>query len=313
GLRRLDEEEFDLVLLDILMPGMDGVEVLRRIKVQRREIPVIMISSLDEIEGAIRCMELGAADYLSKPFHPTLLDVRIGAVLGMRRLQEREAQYRQRLELADTLSRRLLLGTCPAGVVERVRTGDAALIESYAEATVLVCDLERVARGGARADAGERAARFERALSLLEQAARAQGLDTLLLQGAAAVLAGGIPTPVADHAERVGEAALAALAALRAEWGSEDVPIRFGLHSGAAVGGVMGAERLSYQLWGDAVDLARRLEAQAEPGSIHVSPATHALLKDRFAFTSRGVLEVLGRGQMRTYVLHGRALQPAGE
>lgn len=91
-LQRLAAEPFDLVLLDIMMPGMDGREVLRRIKTddKLRHIPVIMISALDQIESVVQCIELGAEDYLPKPFNPVLLRARIGASLDRKRLRDAE-------------------------------------------------------------------------------------------------------------------------------------------------------------------------------------------------------------------------------
>jgi len=95
ALRALDEQPFDLVLLDIVMPEMDGYEVLSRIKSgpQTQNIPVIMISALDEIESVVRCIEIGAADYLPKPFNPTLLRARVGASLREKRARDREQRY----------------------------------------------------------------------------------------------------------------------------------------------------------------------------------------------------------------------------
>ncbi len=102
ALRALAEQPFDLVLLDIMMPEMDGYEVLSRIKSepQTQNIPVIMISALDEIESVVRCIEIGAADYLPKPFNPTLLRARIGAGLREKRARDREQRYT--LEIAES-------------------------------------------------------------------------------------------------------------------------------------------------------------------------------------------------------------------
>jgi DNA-binding response OmpR family regulator len=310
ALELLGERDFDLVLLDILMPGMDGIEVLGRIKAEPRwsHIPVIMISSLDEIDGAIRCMEIGAEDYLTKPFHPTLLDARIGACLDVRRMRQREEYYRAELERGVAVLDRVLQSVLPGSIAQRVREGEEGILEAYAEATVLVCDVGRVAQGGSLSPV-DRAMRIEWLLGELEAGAGRHGVETAVLQGSAALIAGGIPTAVPDHAERVARAGLAALEAVRSRSGDAPFPIRFGLHCGPVVCGVFGTERLFCCLWGDAVDLAQRLEAQAEPGTIHTSAAAHGLLKDRFSFQKRGVVEVAGRGQMRTFTLEGALAQ----
>ena len=91
---------FDLVLLDIMMPEMTGYEVLETMKADSkiRHIPVIMISAVDEIDSVVRCIELGAEDYLAKPFNPTLLRARVGASLERKRLRDREMAYLKELE-----------------------------------------------------------------------------------------------------------------------------------------------------------------------------------------------------------------------
>ncbi len=105
ALAALADQPFDLVLLDIMMPEMDGYEVLSRIKSdpQTQRLPVIMISALDEIESVVRCIEIGAADYLPKPFNPTLLRARIGASLREKRARDREQRYTA--ELAESYRR----------------------------------------------------------------------------------------------------------------------------------------------------------------------------------------------------------------
>ena len=102
ALEALADQPFDLVLLDIMMPEMDGYEVLSQIKADPRtqRLPVIMISALDELDSVVRCIEMGAADYLPKPFNPTLLRARVGASLREKRARDREARYTE--ELAES-------------------------------------------------------------------------------------------------------------------------------------------------------------------------------------------------------------------
>ncbi|HXJ84142.1 MAG TPA: response regulator [Candidatus Methylomirabilis sp.] len=97
ALRQLREHVFDLVLLDVMMPKMNGYEVLERLRADERlrHVPVIMISALDQLESVVRCIELGAEDYLPKPFNPVLLRARIGACLDKKRLRDQEVRYLQ--------------------------------------------------------------------------------------------------------------------------------------------------------------------------------------------------------------------------
>ena len=100
ALEALEDQEFDAVLLDILMPGIDGLEVLRQVKADSRmwRIPVIVISAVDETSSIVRCLELGAEDFVSKPFDPVVLRARINAALARRRFGHLEAEYHKIVE-----------------------------------------------------------------------------------------------------------------------------------------------------------------------------------------------------------------------
>src|SRR5439155_13998007 len=132
----------DLILLDILMPGVDGIEVLHRLKADPRtqHIPVIMLSSADEIDTVVRCIHLGADDFLPKPFNATLLIARIESSLSKKRLRDRETAFLQRLQAEQDTSERLLLNILPGPVAERLKQGEKIIADSFAEVTVLFSD-----------------------------------------------------------------------------------------------------------------------------------------------------------------------------
>src|SRR5215469_11767455 len=111
----LRDREFDLVLLDVMMPELNGYEVLERLKADPRwrDLPVIMISALDQLESVIRCVELGAEDYLPKPFNPTLLSARVGASLEKKRLRDELRASLSRLEKELEAARRLQINMLP--------------------------------------------------------------------------------------------------------------------------------------------------------------------------------------------------------
>ena len=136
-------QEFDLILLDLIMPEMSGFEVLRRLKAteQTSHIPVIVISALDELDSVVRCIEAGAEDYLTKPFNPTLLRARIGASLEKKWLRDREKKFVAELEQEKARSETLLLNILPQSIVNRMRNGEMVIADRVAEATILFCDL----------------------------------------------------------------------------------------------------------------------------------------------------------------------------
>ncbi len=307
ALDALQRQSFDLVLLDVIMPEMDGVETLHRIKGDERlrDIPVIMLSSLDEVDSAIRCIELGAEEYLAKPVKPSLLEARISANLEIRRMRERESIYRENATAAEALIERLLLASFPAAIAGRVRAGETDIVESFPDTTVLWCTMEGTPRG---VDPGSWVQALRDVLAVSERLSDELGIETCLVRADGFAAVAGAPTPREDHADVAARLALALLSELGGEDGAP-APLRLGLHTGSSTGAVIGDERLRYELWGDALDTARGLAARGAAGSVLVSPTAHTLLRGRFGFDNRGVIEVVGKGQMRAYVLRG----PTGE
>ena len=123
ALEMLAADNFDLVLLDIMMPEVNGYEVLERLKsdMRLRDVPVIMISALDEMESVVKCIELGAEDYLPKPFNPVLLRARVGASLEKKKLRDQEASYLDQLEAEKKRGDELLNAILPAGAVSELK------------------------------------------------------------------------------------------------------------------------------------------------------------------------------------------------
>ncbi|MGD2068781.1 MAG: response regulator [Gemmatimonadota bacterium] len=302
ALERLADRSFDLVLLDVIMPRVDGLETLRRIKRDHTlaEIPVIMLSSLDDVESSLRCIELGADDFLHKPFHPTLLQARIGASLELRRMREYLAGGGGGM---DEVAAGMVRASFPEAIAQRVRGGEKDILENFGEATVLWCDVDRAARHKTR-DPGLIAARIQLLLGTIEEVTEKAGIETITTAGEGVGIVGGVPTPDGDHAHAAAGAALAVWDALDDER-DFDAPLRMALDSGEVTAGVFGRERKEYRIWGEPMDVARSLGSQARSSTILVSPNTHRVLDGIYRFGKGGVQEVPGRGSMKTWVLEG--------
>jgi adenylate cyclase len=300
-------QSFDLVLLDLMMPGMSGFEVLCRLKAepQTRHVPVIMVSALDEIDSTVRCLEAGAEDYLPKPFNPVLLRARIGACLEKKHLRDREQAIAEELRAEKERSEALLRNILPRTIIERMRRGETVIADHIDEATILFSDLVGFTELAARLPAGRTIELLGLLFSRFDELAAAHGLEKIKTIGDAYMVAGGIPEKLKDHATAMAEMALAMLdctAATSVTLG-EPLQLRIGLHTGALIAGVIGTHKFVYDVWGDTVNTASRMENLGLPGRIHVSAATRQALGDAYRFEPRGALEVKGKGMMETYFL----------
>jgi CheY-like chemotaxis protein/signal transduction histidine kinase len=311
ALDKLASRDFDLILLDVIMPGMDGVETLRRLKEDERlrDIPVIMLSSLDEVESAVRCIEAGAEEYITKPVQATLLEARIAANLEVRDLRAREHTYRKRIDAdAETIDQ-LLLSAFPTAVAERVQRGESGILDTVPATTVLHClaDQTRFGSGGIPEYVMMLSDWFSAFTALSDE----QEIDVCLGHRTGF-------TAAAWHDEgneaaiSIAELALAFQAALGRDGPESATLFRLGMHTGSTVSAVIGRSRPRFDLWGEAVVTAGSLAGGADPGRILVSPATSVLLKDRFSLETGRVVEIEGLGQMRPHVLHGSAHGDAG-
>jgi class 3 adenylate cyclase len=318
ALDQLRAEPFDLVLLDIVMPEMDGFQVLEHLKddPDLRAIPVIVISAVDEMESVVRCIEMGAEDYLPKPFDPVLLRARIGASLEKKRLRDQEQAYLRQLQQEQEKSERLLLNILPQPIAERLKQERGTIADSFAEVTVLFADLVGFTALSSHMPATDLVILLNDIFSTFDCLAEQHGLEKIKTIGDAYLLVGGLPTPRPDHAAAVADMALAMRREIDRFCGTEGHPlqIRIGMHSGPVVAGVIGTSKFSYDLWGDTVNIASRMESHGIAGSIQMTSATCRLLDERYTYEERGTIAVKGRGELTTYLLTGKhAAAPLSE
>ena len=315
ALEKLRQEDFDLVLLDVMMPEMDGYEVLERLHNddKLRGLPVIMISALDQLDTVVRCIELGAEDYLPKPFNPVVLRARIGACLEKKRLRDRERAYIKKLRIEQERSDQLLLNILPRPIANRLKEGQRQIADYFPDVTVLFCDLVGFTQISERLPPAELVAMLNKIFSMFDLLVEKHGLEKIKTIGDEYMIAGGLPMPRKDHAEAVAEMALDMLAVMdrfNAKHNT-NVRIRVGLNCGPVTAGVIGTKKFAYDLWGDTVNLASRMESHGIANAIQVTEETYRRLRHRFAFQRRGIIHVKGKGALCTYFLVGR--RPGGK
>ena len=240
----------------------------------------------------------------------------VEALLSLRRAKnaaerasETKDELLRRLRTEQERSERLLLSLFPKPIADRLRAEPGAcVVEEYPDATILFCkvdDFWDVA--GARAPR-EFIQLLNKVFSLFDRLAAETGVEKIKTISNSYLAACGLPEPRADHAEAVAELALAMQREIAAipSGSSRPFSVRIGIHSGAAIAGVVGINKLAYDLWGPAVDAASQMEACGVTGGIQVSAAAHALLEDKYLFEPRGEFYVRGQGEMSTYMLRGR-------
>jgi adenylate cyclase len=307
---RLRQKKFDLVLLDVLMPGINGDEALRKLQadVELRHIPVIMLSALDELEMAVKCIEAGAEDYIPKPFNPVLLYARIKGSLEKKRLRDQERAHLEQIRIEREKSERMILNILPPSIATRLREGESIIADHFPEATVLFADMENFTGISSHMTPAEIVDLLNEMFSRFDWLAELHNLEKIKTIGDAYMAAAGVPTPRPDHAIAVAEMALEMQRVLQRVVFRNGLRIRarIGINSGSVAAGVIGRRKFIYDMWGDTVNLASRMQYLAEPGSILVAQPAYDQLRDKYLFDPGAEIEVKGRGKLRTYMLTGR-------
>jgi adenylate cyclase len=317
ALETLTATPVDLVLLDVMMPDLDGYAVLQRIKADPglRDIPVLMISALDELDSVVRCIQLGAEDYLAKPFEPVLLQARVGACLEKKRLHDQEArQQRELAELNGTLERRVTEQVAQLERLGRLKRffspqlaelivaggADDPLRTHRREVTVVFADLRGFTAFAETAEP-------EELMGVLREYHAEMGRLILAHEGTLERFTGdgmmvffNDPVEVPNPAERAIRMALAmreVVAGLSARWRKRgwELSLGVGIAQGYATIGAIGFEgRLDYGAIGTVTNVAARLCAEAAGGQILASARVAAALEGLIEADDLGPLALKG-------------------
>lgn len=321
GLEMLEADPFDIVLLDLVMPGLDGYEVLTRIKSNEalKHLPVLMITAVDDVGSAARCIEAGAEDYLPKPFDAVVLRARINASLSRKRMHDLETQHlaemarlNRRLEsrieeqMAELVRTGELRRFLPNQVAESLLAGALTSGDRFErrKVTALFADLVGFTDLSDSLEPEELAEVLNAYLREMTAVAVSHGgaLDSFIGDGLMVIF--GAPTSLDE-----GEQALAAVQTaigmrsrmreLAGELSTRGLPgnlqIRSGINTGHCTVGVFGSDVMrAYKAVGFAVNIASRLQSAAQPGGILCGYRTYALVQDRVLAERRDPLQVKG-------------------
>jgi adenylate cyclase len=294
ALALLRSQPFGLVLLDIQMPEMDGYQVLEQITsdLHLRDIPVIMTTATEELDSVVRCIELGAEDYLTKPVNPVLLRARIGASLEKKRLRDQQRELVRKFATAE--------------VAEDLQESGFALGGKSVEATAMFSDIRgftTIAESQSPADTIELLNTY---YTLMFEAISGQNgiVNQMVGDGLMAIF--GAPLPLDDRCEHAVRAALEMIEMVelfnldQAAQGKVQIRIGIGIASGQVIAGYTGTlRRATYTCVGDTVNLAARLEGHTKVVGqpILIDETTRLGLRTAIQVVDQGELQLKGKTQ----------------
>lgn len=288
----LSARSFDLVLLDVEMPEMNGYQVLEQVHsdIRLRDIPIIVTSALDEIDSVVKCIELGAEDYLNKPVNPILLQARVNASLEKKRLRDRQRDLMSKFMTAE--------------VAEDLQAGGFTLGGKLVEATVMFCDIRSFTTMTEAQTPAETIELLNDYYTLMMDAIGSEGgiVNQIIGDGLMSVF--GAPIPQPDHAMHAVRAAQQMMELIeqfnKEQVARKRIPLRIGIGiaTGEMIAGYTGTiRRATYTCVGDTVNVAARLESLTktfgEP--ILVDEQARLALDESVAVVEKGETEIRGK------------------
>lgn len=303
ALQKIAARPPDVILLDLMMPKMDGFEVCRHLRkyAKTAHLPILMITALSDRKERLMGIEAGANDFLNKPVDIQDVILRVGNAVNAKHLHDQ-------LQVEQEKSAQLLRNMLPEPIAARMIKGETNIADRHPEVTVLVADLVGFTTLSAHIDPEQLVQLLNEIFSAFDLLVEKHGLEKIKTIGDAYMVAGGISFPRPDHAEASAELALAMQAGIEhfnREYNTS-IRIRIGISTGPIIAGVIGRKRFAYDLWGETVNFACRLESTGEPGRIQIAEATYERLKDKFQFEKKHRIDVKGQGVLPAYWLGKR-------
>ena len=308
------KNRYDLILLDLQMPGMDGFKVMEGLKEIETDsyLPVLVITA--QPSQKLNALRAGAKDFISKPFDLAEVLIRVYNMIEVRMLHLETKRLYDHVVAEQKKSELLLLNVLPQSIADRLKgragvTEDGiteVIADSFAEVTVLFADVVEFTKFSEGVSVEILLGVLNDIFSRFDKIADARGLEKIKTIGDSYMVAAGLPVPVADHTVRAAHMALDMIAAMNRfnEQSPYKLNVRIGIDTGAAVAGVIGKRKFLYDLWGDVVNTASRMESHGVPGRIQITEATRNRLDKSFVLEKRGSIDVKGKGEMHTWFLN---------
>lgn len=305
-----------VILQDLVMPDVAGAEMVRRFRAlpETAHVPVIVLSAVEEPAVKAELLAGGAADYLVKLPDPIELAARVRMHSECMRdswnatpPSPRSSRPTPTWPGNGSGPKGSCTSSCRA-IAERLKSGPQVIADVHADVTVLFADMSGFTELTSRCSPREIVELLDEIFARFDELAATHGIEKIKTIGDAWMAVAGIPEPRPDHVEAMADLALELVRAFDELATCRQLPtrLRIGLHTGPVVAGVIGRDRYAYDLWGDTVNLASRMESHGEPGRVHLTATTAARLGEAFEIVDRGEIVVKGKGPVRTAFLVSR-------
>lgn len=296
---------YDLVLLDIEMPELDGYGVLEQMKsdMRLRDIPVIMISSIDDMNSIVKCIELGADDYLPKPFDPILLHARLSACLEKKQFLDEKASYLKQIKTEKKKSEDLLNIILPAAAANELKRNGRVEPRQFDNVALLFCDIVGFTSFCSNHTAEEVVGGLQNLFVKFEEIIRDHQLEKIKTIGDEFMATAGLLTPNDNpllSAVKCGLDMAAAAKETEPNW-----EVRSGVHCGSVVAGIVGSDKYQFDVWGDTVNMAARMTGQGSPGTVTMGHEAWLQVEDDCQGRTLGRVEVKGKGEIEIIECYG--------
>ena len=316
------KNDYDLIVLDLQMPGMDGFEVMEALKSVEKNgyLPVLVITA--QPDHKLRALKAGAKDFISKPFDVAEVLTRVHNMLEVRLLHvEVHRQNDELKKLFDQVvaerkvSERLALQVPPDSIAARLQARPDVTADGFADVTVLIADIVGFSDLTPAVGPERLTLLLEEIFTVFDALVKERGLKKIKTLGNSYMAVAGVPVMTGDHATRAAHLALDMLEALAHfnESGGHALQVRIGIASGPVVAGVIGKRMYVYDVWGDAVNTASRMESHGVAGRVQVAESTRRFLGEPFQLEERGALAVEGQGAIQTWFVGGRNNSEGGQ
>ena len=311
-----EKNRYDLIVLDLQMPGMDGFEVMEGLQKIEHEgyLPVLVITA--QPDHKLRALRSGARDFISKPIDVAEVLMRVHNLLEVRLLHAEIRRKNDELKkLFDQvvaerkLSERLALHVPADSIAARLQARPDVSADSFADVTMVIADVVGFAEMTPAVSSERLTLVLEQVFTVFDGLAAGRGLRKIKTLGNSYMAAAGVPVPSSDHAVRAAHLSLDMIAELDRfnERSDSALQVRIGIATGPVVAGVIGKRMYLYDVWGDAVNTASRMESHGVAGRVQAADSTRRLLGEPFLLEERGALEVDGQRDLKTWFVERRA------